>query len=82
VDGIDTDDLQRIANITGGTFYRAKDVTQLQRIYSQIDQEQKSVALLRHFSTYQELFYWPALLGLGLVGFEQWLAQTRLRRLP
>ncbi|MGA2052092.1 MAG: VWA domain-containing protein [Opitutales bacterium] len=81
-DGINSDDLQRIAEITHGKFYRAFDVNQLRSIYSDIDNLEKSRAILRHYSTYQELFYWPALLGLGLVGLEQLLSHTRLRRLP
>jgi Ca-activated chloride channel family protein len=82
VDGIDSDDLQKIADKTGGQFFRATDQNQLRKIYDEIDRQEKSPARLRHFSTYAEVFYWPALLGLGLLGLEQTLAHTRLRRLP
>jgi len=82
VDGIDSDDLQKIAEKTHGKFFRATDENQLKKIYDEIDKLEKTSAHLRHFSTYQELFYWPALLGLGLIGLEQILGQTRLRRLP
>jgi Ca-activated chloride channel family protein len=82
VDGIDSDDLQKIAAKTGGDFFRATDQNQLKKIYAQIDLQQKTAAHLRHFSTYEEIFYWPALLGVGLIGLEQLLANTRLRRLP
>jgi len=82
VDGIDTDDLQKIADKTDGQFFRATDQNQLKKIYDEIDRQQKTAAHLRHYSTYQEIFYWPALLGLGLIGLEQLLAHTRLRRLP
>lgn len=81
-DGINSDDLQRIAQITHGKFYRATEASQLDQIYADINSQEKSIARLRHFSTYQELFYWPALLGLGLISLEQLLAHTRLRRLP
>jgi len=81
-DGINSDDLQRIAQITNGKFYRATAASQLQQIYADINAQEKSVARLRHYSTYLELFYWPALLGLALIGLEQLLSQTRLRRLP
>jgi Ca-activated chloride channel family protein len=81
-EGINSDDLQKIATITHGKFYRATDETQLHQIYDEIDQLEKTRALLRHYSTFQELFYWPALLGLVLIGLEQLLSHTRLRRLP
>jgi len=82
VDGIDSDDLQKIAAKTGGEFFRAFKQDQLKEIYAKIDQQQKTAAHLRHYSTYREIFQWPALLGLGLIGLEQLLAHTRLRRLP
>jgi len=82
VEGIDSDDLQKIADQTNGKFFRATDLNQLHKIYDEIDKLEKTSAHLRHFSTYQELFVWPALLGLGLIGLEQFLGNTRLRRLP
>jgi len=81
-DPINSDDLQKIADKTNGKFYRASDVNQLRNIYTEIDRQEKSIARLHRFSTYQELFIWPALLGLGFIGLEQFLAHTRLRRLP
>ena len=81
-EGIDSDDLQKIANKTNGKFYRAFDVNQLRKIYDDINQQEKSIARLRRYSTYQELFFWPTLLGLGFLSIEQILAHTRLRRLP
>ncbi|HVU37099.1 MAG TPA: VWA domain-containing protein [Opitutales bacterium] len=82
LEGINSDDLQKIADKTAGKYYRATDENQLEKIYDEIDQMEKTTAHLRHYSTYQELFYWPALVGLVLVGLEQILAHTRLRRLP
>lgn len=81
-EGIDSDDLQKIADKTNGKFYRALDVNQLRHIYDDIDQQEKTVAKLRRFSTYQELFFWPALLGLSFLSVEQCLAHTKYRRLP
>ncbi len=82
LEGINSDDLQKIAEKTGGKFYRATDETQLKKIYDDIDKLEKTSAHLRHYSTYEELFIWPTLVGLGLLGIEQILAHTRLRRLP
>jgi Ca-activated chloride channel family protein len=81
-EGINSDDLQKIANKTNGKFYRALDVNQLRNIYDDIDHQEKSVAHLRKYSTYEELFYWPTLLGMVFLSVEQILAHTRLRRLP
>jgi len=82
VDGVNGEELKKIADLTGGQYYRATDGAQLHKIYDEIDRQEKTTAKLRHFSTYQELFYWPTVLGLCLVGVEQLLAHTRLRRLP
>ncbi len=81
-EGINSDDLQKIAEKTDGKFFRATDENQLKSIYKEIDQQEKSAAHLRHYSTYQELYIWPTLVGLLLIGAEQILAHTRLRRLP
>lgn len=82
LEGINSDDLQKIADKTNGKFYRATAETQLQKIYDDIDRLEKTTAHLRHYSTYQELFVWPTVVGLFLMGLEQILAHTRLRRLP
>lgn len=79
---IDEDSLQKIADITGGKFYRATDFKNLKNIYSQIDSLEKTTVKLRNYTEYTELFAYPTLLALLFLGLERLLANTRFRTLP
>ncbi len=79
---IDEKMLKRIADITGGTFFRARDPKGLEEAYKQIDKLEKSEVKVKEFSNYNELFHyalWPALLILLL---EILLGSTVLMKLP
>ena len=79
---IDTTELQRIARITGGQFFRAKDREGLEEVYAEIERlERTEREEIRHSETYDlYLRYLAAGLLLYLVG---WLsALTWARRLP
>lgn len=79
---VDEETLKKIAEITHGKFYRATNTEQLEAIYGDIDELEKTEVKLRHFAEYEELFLWPVLLGLSLISLEQLLANTRFKRLP
>ena len=74
--------LGKMAALSGGQFYRATNQRELQNIYNQIDQLEKSEVKLRRFATYQPLFQWPWFAALGLLAVEMILANTRFRRVP
>jgi len=74
--------LGKMADLSGGKFYRATNRRELQNIYNQIDRLEKSEVKLRRFATYEPLFQWPLLAALGLLGLEIILANTRFRRVP
>ena len=74
--------LGKMAEASGGQFYRAVNRNQLQRIYEQIDRLEKSEVKRRRFVTYQPLFAWPLLGVLGVLAVELILANTRYRRVP
>jgi Ca-activated chloride channel family protein len=74
--------LGKIANLSGGQFYRATNARELQNIYNQIDRLEKSEVKLRRFATYKPLFQWPLLVAVGLLAVELILANTRYRRVP
>jgi Ca-activated chloride channel family protein len=76
------DVLSRMSALSGAKSYRATNRRQLQRIYSEIDQLEKSEVKLRRLTTYRPLFQWPLLAGVGLLALELLLANTRLRRVP
>jgi len=79
---VDEKTLQEVADITGGKFYHATNQEELRGIYEEIDQLEKTEVKLKHYATYDELFIWPALCGLGLIALEQLLGNTRFKRIP
>ena len=78
----DSGELEEIAKLTGGRFFSATKDGDLERIYDEINSLETTKVELRSYATYTELFFWPALAGLVLLGLEQLLSNTRYRRLP
>ncbi len=79
---IDEDTLQKIADMTGGKYYRADNAKKFNSIYAEINKLEKTKASIRKFSHYEELFAWLTAPALGLVLLEMLLRNTVLRRLP
>jgi Ca-activated chloride channel homolog len=79
---IDEETLEKIADLTGGKYYRADNTERLQSIYAEIDALEKTEREMKKYSRHQELFPWAMAPGLGLVLIEFLLRHTRLRRLP
>jgi Ca-activated chloride channel family protein len=74
--------LGKMADLSGGHFFRATNQRELKNIYNQIDRLEKSEVKLRRFATYETLFAWPLLAALGFLTLEIILANTRFRRVP
>jgi Ca-activated chloride channel family protein len=74
--------LDKMARLAKGRSYRATNRSELQNIYDEIDQLERTEVKLRRFTTYTPLFQWPLLAALGLFGLELLLANTRMRRVP
>jgi Ca-activated chloride channel family protein len=79
---IDEDMLTKIAQMTGGKYYRADNTENFQKIYAEIDKLEKSEAEIKKYTQFHELFPWFLNPGLGLVLVEIVLRNTLLRRLP
>ncbi|HVS15770.1 MAG TPA: VWA domain-containing protein [Thermoanaerobaculia bacterium] len=79
---IDEDTLRRIAELTGGAYFRAEDEAALASIYQQIDQLEKSELTMESFTEYEERFAWLVAPSLVLLLLEVGLLGTRLRVLP
>ena len=79
---IDEDTLQKIADKTGGKYYRADNAERFQQIYAEIDQLEKTEAVINIFAQFDELFPWLVSFGLALLLVEVALGQTVFRRLP
>lgn len=79
---IDEFALKRIADVTGGVFFRARDPQSLSEIYSRINELEKSEVKVHEYRSYGELFpdfLIPALLILAL---ELVLRNTVFQRIP
>jgi Ca-activated chloride channel homolog len=79
---IDEDTLQKIADMTGGKYYRADNAQRFQAIYAEIDKLEKTEAEVKKFAHHNELFAWVISPGLGLLLLEVLLRHTLWRRLP
>jgi Ca-activated chloride channel family protein len=79
---VDEVTLGKIAQETGGKFFRATDTDSLKNIYAQIDQLQKTTHTVKKFEHHSELFQWALIPGLFVLGAGLGLEQTRFRRLP
>ncbi|NMM40817.1 vWA domain-containing protein [Pseudoalteromonas arctica] len=60
--------LKRIAEQTGGLYFRAKDVAGLQQIYQELDKLEPISADEQTFRPQSALFYFPLLIALALIG--------------
>jgi len=79
---VDETTLQKIANMTGGQYFRADNTEHFREIYTDIDKMEKSEAVVNKFTQYRELFPWFIAGGLAVLLLEVTLGQTVLRRLP
>jgi Ca-activated chloride channel family protein len=82
VDFIDEQLLRKIAEETGGRYYRARDKEGLQNVYSQIDQLEKSRIDVTSYKRYQELFIPFVFAALGLLFLDILLRTTLLKKFP
>jgi Ca-activated chloride channel family protein len=79
---IDEDTLRKIADTTGGKYFRATDTASLEQIYSDIDKLERTSFSAPRFLDYYELYPWLAVPALLLLAVEVGLTHTRLRKLP
>jgi Ca-activated chloride channel homolog len=79
---IDEDTLTKVAQKTGGRYFRADSAETLNRIYQEIDRMEKTDAKIKKFQQYQELFGEVALAGLAVLVLEMILGHTVWRKLP
>lgn len=79
---IDEESLQKIANITGGKYYRATNNKVLSQIFEEIDSLEKSKIDVKNFTDRTENFAIFALIALLILVFELILKNTILRPIP
>lgn len=79
---IDEELLQRIAEETGGEYFRATNGQSLKGIYRQIDQMERTPMEYDAFIQHRDLYPVLVLVGLALLLLEVVLSHTVFRRLP
>jgi Ca-activated chloride channel family protein len=79
---LDESTLKKIAEITGGAYFRATNRKGLEYIYGQIDRLEKTPIEIKHHMEYEELFVWFLIPGLACILLEVTLGNTRLRKIP
>ncbi|HEY7331257.1 MAG TPA: VWA domain-containing protein [Gemmataceae bacterium] len=81
-DDCDEPAMQKIADLTGGRYYRSTDTSGLTAIYRDIDRLETTPIEKTIHTTYREWFWPLVVLALGLLAMEQLLASTRCLRVP
>ncbi len=79
---VDEETLTRIADITGGKYFRATDEQSLAAVYQEISEMETTEYNVREYVQHAELFYYPLLLALALLVFEYVLERSIFRRFP
>ena len=82
IDFIDEELLAKIANETGGKYFRARDKDGLKNIYNQIDKLEKSKIDITSFKRYEEKFLPFMLAALSFLLLEMILRLTVFRKFP
>ncbi|MGH7225176.1 MAG: vWA domain-containing protein [Gemmataceae bacterium] len=81
-DDYDEPTMRKIADLTGGRYYRATDTNGLTAIYQEIDRLETTPLEKTVRTTYHEWFWQLVVLALALLAVEQLLASTRCLRVP
>ncbi len=74
---LDEKTLIKIAEVTGGQYFRARDVKELQRVYQLIDELEPVDSDVENFRLRRELFAWPLAIALLLGSLIAWFRYAR-----
>ncbi|HLX12936.1 MAG TPA: aerotolerance regulator BatA, partial [Bacteroidota bacterium] len=74
--------LQKIADETGGKYFRATDTEKLKEIYAEIDRLEKTKIEVTHFTNHKEEFYNFAIFGGLALLMEAFFGLTVFRKIP
>ena len=79
---VDEDSLKKVADISHGKFYRARDLETLEAVYEEIDLLEKTEIEVERFTRFEEIAKGWIIAGIFLLTLEQLLSLSRLGRLP
>lgn len=69
---LDEDTLRAVAKATGGRYFRARDVRELEQIYAELDRLEPVAREEEHFRPVHLLFPWPLAAALALAALVAW----------
>ena len=75
---LDEDTLKKIAQVTGGKYFRARDTQELEKIYELLDELEPITKETQHFRPTSSLYMWPLGLAMALATLLVLLRFTRL----
>ena len=75
---LDEESLKKIAQITGGKYFRARDTEELEKIYQLLDELEPITKETQHFRPTSSLYMWPLGLAMALATLLVLLRFTRL----
>ena len=81
-DDLDEEALTRVAESTGGRYFRATDTKGLNRVFSEIDRLEKTEVRVRSYTEYIERFEWLLIPGLLLLLSELVIGGIVLKGVP
>ena len=79
---IDEASLQRIASLSGGEFFRARDLKTLSEVYAQIDKLEKTQIEMQQFTRFEETAGGWLIAALVLLSAERAVSLSRFGRIP
>ena len=79
---VDEEVLQEIADMTGGRFFRAGTVEDLEQVYNVIDELEKSEVVVKNYQLWKEWFQWFLWSGCLLLLLEVVFNQILCRKVP
>ena len=79
---IDEETLRKIAENTGGRYFRATNTQSLKQIYEEIGRLEKTRIEVKEYTRYEELYIWFAAAAFFMLALEFILSKTWLRRIP
>ena len=79
---IDEEMLGKVADMTGGKYFRADNTTNFRKIYEEIDKLEKTEVEINKYQRFRELYPFFVLSGLAILLLEVILSNTVWRRLP
>jgi Ca-activated chloride channel family protein len=79
---IDEETLKAIADKTGGLYFRAENLKNLEEIYTTIDALETTEVTVEIFAEYDEIYPWLLISALALIGLYVTLRNTRYLTIP